>query len=308
MGRFCYWPILTFLISFEALAWKLLIIRSVSDAGRVFTTRTLKELDRLPGQEGTFTVDNASIVAETVEIGDFYTRWRLKDPLAKAPFERGLTVTFHPSPKAVWPLQKSFGPTLALLGKKPDDGAKMKGWQLRFHSGLGLTESVSGVSGAVEGTRNLLQGEFSRFQEIFRGFRWNMGMRLDIESNEVRDLIARSNRGYLIFGLGFYPGEGRFRLNELFPGKTLSPHVGLSLGLGYSSGQWGPFSQSGLSLVLPHIWAGFDLPLNPPWNLGFEIGLESVISHEKLPGGQKQKISQTNGKVGFSFRYSSDDG
>ena len=289
--------ILIFLVGFKALAWKLTIIKSVSNSGRSFTTLTDPQADQMVGREGTFTTDGVSIVARSIQVHSDYTQWRPKHPYASVPFRQGQLVTFNPSHEVVWlkvPMPPK-GPK-HLPPKGPQHRPLKKGLQGYFHKGIGMSESISGVSSTIEGERLQIQGESNYFQEILPGISFHLGFRVDSETNQLQTFTILSSRQYLLLG-------GRFHLDQVFLGTRLIPYAGVTLGIGRSVTEVSGHTQKGLSFLLPHVHIGGHFPLSPNWGLDIEWGLESIHSQEKLSSGEKQKTTQTNGKVGMGFRY-----
>ena len=292
--------ILIFLVTFKALAWKLTIIKSVSPSRRSFITPTGPESGAMVGREGTFTVDGVSVVAQAIKVDSDYTKWKLKAPYTLAPFRRDQMVTFNPSNEVVWlkvpSPSKTPGPPHTPPPHTPRPPTLKKGLQGSFHQGLGMSESISGVSSALEGERRQLQGEGDYFQEILPGISFHLGVRIDRESNQLQGFTISSSRQYLLLG-------GHFYLDQVLLGKLLIPYAGVTLGVGHSVTKVSGHTQKGLSFLLPHVRIGGRFPLSPHWGLNIEWGLESIHSQEKLKSGQKQKTTQTNGKVGVGFRY-----
>ena len=308
--------ILTFLISFHAAAWKLLVIQSVDDSGKTFVTRTEGEMDQMPGWEGTFISQHASIVAKTVEVGEFFTRWQVKDPQSVAPFSEGQTVTFSPSSEAIWrKLSRASTPpspqevltpsdaALEALFKSgelfrpdPSDPQLEEGLRLRLYQGLGLAESISGVPSAVEGSRSQFQGEVSYFWEKWDRVSFDMGFRTDREVNEIKTLVITATRQYLMGGISF-------DLDQMLPWELALPYIRVAMGVGPSQTQIGDSRQEGLSLILPQVSGGANIPLSRQWRLGIEGGLESVFLRERAGQGVRQRTTQINGKLGVGLRY-----
>ena len=304
-----------FLIGFNARAWKLLVIQSVEESGRSFTTRTAPGMDKLLGQEGTFTVNDASVVVKATQIDDELTRWLIKNSHTAAPFVAGELVTFHPSPEVVWlgnaPEQKQSLNMVATdeelinypaFVKSKEDLVPaimlLRGLQFRLHQGFGIHESVSKVASSVSGTRLQRQVELYYFQEFFAGVRGNFGLRIDRESSELKDFTIFSSRQYAILGIDFY-------LNKLLPFFSMTPYMGASLGLGSSESKVGGFRQSGTSFILPHVRMGVDITYFDNWSINIEWGVEAIYNREKIEvaQGPNQKITQTNGKLGLGLCY-----
>ena len=176
MRRLLYpFIILIILISFNTNAWELITIQSVGPNGKTFLTRTQHQDDKMPGRQGTFTIKHLSVIAQTVEVGEKFTEWVLKDPDATIPFHQGQQVAFHPAIEAVWtgipqpiPLTASAVANLSSTTTITDSSGQQltrddqlleifftvgpiapppplnKGVRLLIHRGIGLRESVSG--------------------------------------------------------------------------------------------------------------------------------------------------------------------
>src|SRR5690606_38636873 len=84
-----------FLYPFLSLAKEeLLIIQSVSDSRKTFVIRKGKAEGILVNQESLFTSEKFSLAARVVEVNRDYSLWRLSDPRATVPFQKGETVNY----------------------------------------------------------------------------------------------------------------------------------------------------------------------------------------------------------------------
>ena len=314
----CLWVFtLVFLINSHALAWRLVIIQSVTNSGRNFTTRTEANSDRMPGREGVFVTDNSSIVARTTKVGTRYTKWEVKDPAVSVPFRQDQLVTFSPSLQARWPsstqgpslstqAQQQSTPTDATLEalfqskelQRPFDPTRPlnQGMRFRLYQGLGLTESVSGVPGATGSRRAQLQGEISYFWEIKSRLHLDLGIRVDREVNQLDALTITSNRQYITGGVNFY-------LDGIFSPKWFSIYMGTALSIGLSTTQINHEVQNGVSFILPYVRGGLDIKLSHRWSMELEGGLEAIFLRERIEQALRQEATQINGKTGVGLRY-----
>ena len=318
MKRWAIPIILTILVNPAAKSWRLVTIQSVEDEGKTFTTHTLPREDSMAGREGTFTVDHFSIVAKTIHVDEYTTRWEVTDPRGSAPFDKDQVVTFNPSVEQVWLAlsgpggDTSKGPKEqeqeqyqtdesleALFVEKhaiEDKPTLQRGLRLRLHQALGVGESISGVSGTLESKRWQWQGEYCYFWEVQQGIELELGLRMDREINEFNLFTTTSSRQYLTFG-------SNLSSHKLLPYDSLATYLGVAMGLGFSSTEINLHTQGGPSFIIPHVRVGVDWQLSGDWGLNLEGGVESIFSREKTKAGPQQKNSQINAKIAVGLRY-----
>lgn len=316
-----------------ALCWQLVIIQTISQTGKTFVTRTGKVNGFTEGIEGSFTTKNSAVNARAIKVTRDYTVWRLLDVDAVTPFRKGQTVTFNYSTEAIW-LEVPNGERIAQAKKKkimqrkeeesflpkykdpnvevkPDgesqyvyDKEKEDFAQQTVHKsaivakgllGLGLSESVSGVSAETSGSRSQLQGELIYQMRLYPGFFLDLGVRRDSETSTLSNATLTSERFFFTLGSTFYFPPVNFI-------SRTNPYVGITFGLGESSTTVAGSTQTGSSTLLPNVRLGLEYQMSETFKFQLEGGFDSMISDETLNDGSVQKTSQTNGKIGVGLR------
>ena len=293
----------------QSSIWEVIFIQSVSDSQKTFTTRTKPEQDQLPGRRASFSIEHASIVAEVIDVGEEFTKWRVTNSLSTVPFHAKDKVIYNPSVKAIWPdpSHSKKSPPGKLTAAdcnvesifqdqfKPLPIKKEQGIKIRLSLGKGIYETVSGVLSTTHTTRSQQQREFTYFYHLTPWIDGTLGIRLDQENNRILSTLIDSIRQYLVIGL-------RWNLDELykFP-HELSPYSGISLGAGITSSRVNLQRQEGKSYIFPHFYIGISKKFSAQWKTSLEGGLEFIFLEESVQDKFVQRATQLNSTIGLTF-------
>lgn len=303
MGKFkniaLIWGLILFLPSIS-YGYKLIVIQTISNTGKTFVTRGGKQEGFTEGVRGVFTVENAAITGEAVEVSREFTVWKVVDEEAFTPFAKGEIVTFNFSTEAIWlkpPVKDRKISGLTLKEKVGEEKRKLTNtFTAKIFRGIGVSESVSNVDVANDGSRAMLQFEGIYSRELKKNIYLDFGFRLDQEANEQSTFTITSTRYFGTLGATYYFYDSPFA-------DSLTPYFGLAIGYGQISTDIAGETLTGDGFILPAARIGLDTPISDGWTLHGELGFESVSFSEAFEDGTTQQTSQTNIKFGFGLRY-----
>jgi hypothetical protein len=277
--------------SFQALAYELMTIQSVSSTKKTFITRNGKRQGLIRGMTATFTADDVSILAKLVNLSGNFSQWQIVNSEAIVPFENGSIVTYYAATEYLWALQPEKERSKMI---KRRIEALRQSWLLKGAFTRGLSESVSETpSGNTKRGGYLAEAYYER--DILYGLAFDVGYRYENEVVNYTGATYTTRRSMIIGDLLYY-------FNNLQDVLTGRPYVGLGFGYGFSNTQSSAIAQSGPVALLPVAKVGITMPFNDDWEALFDASFESLQTAEKAGNGRSQTTTQTNFKGGFGLR------
>ncbi len=278
-----------------------MVIQTISNTGKTFVTRGGKEEGLTDGVRGTFTVENAAITAEAVEVTRGFVVWKVIEEDAYTPFKKGEIVTFNFSTEAIWlnpPRREEQISGLTLKEKIGEEKRQLvQNITMKGFRGFGISESVSGVGAENDGSRAMVQGEIIYGREIRKGLNLEFGIRGEQEANEQSTFTITSSRYFATIG-------GSYFLYELPIATVITPYIGASLGYGVSGTKVAGSQLRGNGYILPNLRIGIDTFISDRWAFQGEFGFESLTLREQFEDdGTEQTTTQSNIKLGVGLRY-----
>jgi len=286
--------ILTILIILSpvAEAFELIMIQAISETKKTFITRHGKRDGITEGVTGTFTADDISLLAKAIHVTGTYTQWRLINPEAILPFEKGAIVTYYPATEYLWALSPEAERRKYIKTEitPPRRSFVFKGALTR-----GLSESTSEAPVNTT-TRGGFLGEVYFEKDFIYGFSWDIGLRYEREVVSYPGGSLLTARSLVIGDLHYYFDQ----FKELLGGGLF--FIGAGLGYGLSNTSAVTLTQSGPVSLLPSVRMGVDLPFNFDWSFVMDGGFESLQTKEEQGDGRKQTTTQTNFKASIGLR------
>jgi hypothetical protein len=288
--RICFF-ILSLFLSFNALAYELIMIQAISHTKKSFITRNGKRQGLMVGMTGTFTADDVSVLAKAVTVTGGYAQWELVNKEAIVPFEKGAMVTYYQAQEYLWALSPETERKKYIKSQlqKPRQSFVFKGALTK-----GLSESVSDAS-ATNTKRGGFLGEMYYEKDIIYGVALDFGVRYEREVVNYPGASLITKRSLAIVDFLYYFDQ----LQDLINGRV---YVGAGVGYGMSNTSTVALSQSGPVLLLPAVKIGLSLPFNEDWEFLSDSAFESLQTNEKQQDGRRQTTTQTNFKFGFGLR------
>lgn len=291
--------LLSFVWAMPGFAYQLMVIQTISETGKTFVTRGGKSEGLTDGVRGTFSIDNAAITAEAVEVSRGLVVWRVIEEDAFVPFKKNEIVTFNFSTEAIWfkvPTRAEKISGLTLRDKLGEEKRQLvTSLQIKAFRGIGLTEQVSSVDTNNDGSRAIVQLETIYGFELRKGLNFDVGFRYDQEANELGTFTISSKRLFATLGMSYF-------MYEFTIGETFTPYIGASFGYGITDTNVGGSDLSGNAFILPHVRVGLETFISSNWAAQIETGFESINNKESFNDGTSQDSVQSNIKLGFGLR------
>ncbi len=279
------------LYSFDSFAYKLVIIKTISQSQQSFITNLGKSDGISEGAEATFTTNNTSFVAIANTVTRSYSQWTLANKQAIVPFSRDQVVTYNRTTEHVWTLMPQH-----IVDEFEKKNLAAKAHSIYFRTSLvqGLSQSTSSVdnTGGERGGLQLdLIYEFPLNQTLAIGG----GLRYEQESIAGGTATFISTKIMII-------GEMVFYLPEIKSFYNSQIYAGGSIGYGNSTTSLESYSQSGTVRLIPGAKIGITFPFNGEYDLMVESGFEAINVEEITPDGDIQTTDQTNAKFSIALR------
>lgn len=273
-------------------AYELITIQAVSDTKRTFITRNGKRQGVSIGMTGTFTAEDASILAKAINVSGQFTQWEIINSSTILPFEKGAVVTWYPATEYLWALSPEKARQKYI---KANTVTARDSWVFKGALTRAVSESVSGVQ-ATETRRGGYLGEIYYEKGLTPTLTFDVGLRHEREVVNYTGFSFNTQRNVLITNLIYYFDAFKDLLND---GRLF---VGGGFGYGHSRTTSAGVAQSGPVGILPTVKIGLSLPFSQEWEFIVDSAFESLQTKEAQSNGQEQTTTQTNIKAGFGLR------